>query len=463
MLTGQPQAFRLESHPTTVRPHWYALGAVGIGVAGLLLLPRRSPPVSSHRETVKVQDLPSQVDGEVELFKTELGRVVVRSLRDRRANVPHFHRHAHETWLPLDEAEATWSEGGRLTHARLSAGQALYTPPYSISAWKNGALVLGFVAAPEDEPTYVEAVQNAADGVRIEAEPKWMLEKLERIAVPARHQLGPYSREVAVYVISGRGELRADGVHEIGPRQLAWIAGGTVVEVAAKTLLTLLVFDPARTTVSPILKEGIKQYSQDDEELVIRDFFRDRRNGFFVDVGAGHYQRFSTTFYLEERLGWSGVAIDALSEWADDYRKHRKRTTFVNALITDKARGPQTFYRADDFPEASAVSKQLAEEQAKEFSDSGTVSERAVPSSTLDAVLERQGVQAIDFLSMDIEEHEPAALAGFDIDRYHPELVCIEAHPAVRDALWQYFRRHGYVRQDQYLAWDSSNWYFAKR
>jgi FkbM family methyltransferase len=211
------------------------------------------------------------------------------------------------------------------------------------------------------------------------------------------------------------------------------------------------------------LKEGTKLYSQDDEELVIRDFFRDSHDGFFLDVGAGHWKRDSTTLYLEERLGWSGVSIDALAEYAEDYRLHRKRTTFVNRLITDKPRGLQKFYRAEAYPEVSSVSKQLAEQQGRELADSGTVRELEVPSSTLDEVLDGLGVKAIDFLSMDIEEHEPAALAGFDIERFHPAFVCVEAHPTVRDALWRYFRRHGYVRQDQYLAWDSANWYFARR
>jgi FkbM family methyltransferase len=417
---------------------------------------------------VRVLDLPATVDGEAELFATELGRVLVRSVPDRRA---HFHRHAHEMWLPLGDAEAIYRQGERWVRTRLSARQLLYAPPYAMHAWAAPALLLGFVAAPEDAPVYVDEsdtrLRDAADAVPLDlagaGTARWLLDKLERVTVTTTHKLGPYARDAAVYVVSGRGELRAETVHPVAPRQLAVVAAGGAVELAASSPLTLLVFDPARSTVSSILKEGTKRYSQDDEELIIRDFFRDRQGGFFVDVGAGHYQRFSTTFYLEEQLGWSGVAIDALSEWADDYRKHRKRTSFVNALITDKARGLQTFYRADDFPEVSAVSKELAEAQARAFSDSGTVSERTVPTSTLDAVLERQGVQAIDFLSMDIEEHEPAALAGFDIDRFHPELVCIEAHPAVRDALWQYFRRHGYVRQDQYLAWDSANWYFAKR
>jgi FkbM family methyltransferase len=447
--------------------YWVAAAVLlGSGAVGLLLhLAPRAPASRAASPRVRVLDLPAAGEGEVELFANELGRVLLRTVPDRRAR---FHRHAHQMWLPLEEAEVTYSQGARWARTRLAARQFLYTPPYAMHSWAERARLLVFIAAPEDDPTWVDEgdarLRDAADAVPIDlagtGSARWMLDKLERITVTKTHELGPYSRDAVLYVVDGRGEL---GGRSVGPRQLAVVAAGARVELVPASPLTAIVFDPARTTVSPILKEGTKRYSQDDEELVIRDFFRDRRSGFFVDVGAGHYQRFSTTFYLEEQLGWSGIAIDAQSEWGDGYREHRKRTTFVNALITDKARGPQKFYRADDFPEVSAVSKQLAEAQAREYADSGAVSERTVVTSTLDAVLERRGVKAIDFLSMDIEQHEPAALAGFDIDRFHPELVCIEAHPAVRDALWQYFRRHGYLRQDQYLAWDSSNWYFARR
>jgi FkbM family methyltransferase len=436
-----------------------------LGSVGLRLHLRHGVAPAKREEPtrIRVLDLPFTVDNEVELFATEFGRVLVRSVGDRQARSLHFHRHAHEVWLALSDAEATYSEKTRWTHTRLSSGQLLYTPPYAMHAWQGGELLV-FVAAPQDDPEYIETVdprlRDAADAVRLDLgeAAKWMLDKLEMISVTGTQKLGPFTRDAAIYVIAGRGQLRSDQVHA---RQLIWVAAGGSVEVIAVSPLRLLVFDPARTTVSPILKEGTKRYSQDDEELVIRDFFRDRKGGLFVDVGAGDYQRYSTTFYLEEQLEWSGVAIDALSEYADGYRQHRKRTTFVNALISDKARGPQKFYRAEGFPEVSSVSKSLAEKQAKEFSDSGVVTERTVPVSTLDAVLERLGVKEIDFLSMDIEEHEPQALAGFDIERFVPALVCIESHPAVRDAIWHYFRQHGYVRQDQYLAWDSANWYFA--
>ena len=62
---------------------------------------------------------------------------------------------------------------------------------------------------------------------------------------------------------------------------------------------------------------------------------------------------------------------------------------------------------------------------------------------------------------MDIEEPEPAALAGFDIERFRSELVCIEASPSIQAAILGYFRQHGYVRIDRYLEFDYVNWYFT--
>ena len=51
-----------------------------------------------------------------------------------------------------------------------------------------------------------------------------------------------------------------------------------------------------------ILGTEKKLYSQFDEELIIRDFFQDRRGGFFLDVGAAWPLRNNNTYYLEKHL-----------------------------------------------------------------------------------------------------------------------------------------------------------------
>jgi hypothetical protein len=81
---------------------------------------------------------------------------------------------------------------------------------------------------------------------------------------------------------------------------------------------------------------------------------------------------------------------------------------------------------------------------------------------TLNELLDEHGITKVDFLSLDIEQGEPAALAGFDIERFQPELVCVEASPPVRSQLSEYFERHGYERIDAYVDYDL-NWYFRRK
>ena len=88
----------------------------------------------------------------------------------------------------------------------------------------------------------------------------------------------------------------------------------------------------------------------------------------------------------------------------------------------------------------------------------GTVS---VPTTTLNHVLDQAGIASLDFASIDIELHEPQALAGFDIQKYAPALACIEAHPEVRQAILDYFHAHGYVVVGKYLRMDPKNLYFT--
>jgi hypothetical protein len=97
------------------------------------------------------------------------------------------------------------------------------------------------------------------------------------------------------------------------------------------------------------------------------------------------------------------------------------------------------------------------------FIEGHKAEKREVPTIKLDDVLAKLDVARIDFFSLDIELWEPHALAGFDIEKYRPSLVCIEAHPPVRGDILKYFAAHGYRRLDQYLLFDTWNWYFVPR
>lgn len=200
---------------------------------------------------------------------------------------------------------------------------------------------------------------------------------------------------------------------------------------------------------------GPAKYSYNAEEWIVRDFFRERRNGIFADVGAADARQGSNTYYLESKLGWSGIAVDALEEYRDSYTRFRPRTRFVVAFASDVAEGHQTLYVSPTRTESSSFLEPFAAFYAR-----SPLTKREVPTVRLTDLLDDAGVSHIDFLSLDIELAEPKALAGFDIERFRPALVCVEAHPPIRQILLDYFTQHGYTLVAKYLVADITNFYF---
>jgi hypothetical protein len=90
------------------------------------------------------------------------------------------------------------------------------------------------------------------------------------------------------------------------------------------------------------------------------------------------------------------------------------------------------------------------------------ISKQKIRTITLNKLLEANRVAKIDFLSMDIEGGELAALNGFDIEKYKPRLICIEFQKEQESQLLAYFAQHGYERIDAYLPFDHYNWYFRR-
>jgi FkbM family methyltransferase len=200
---------------------------------------------------------------------------------------------------------------------------------------------------------------------------------------------------------------------------------------------------------------GSARNSQWHEEWIVRDFFNDRRGGVFVDVGASHYKRFSNTYYLETELGWSGVAIEPQVRFAEEYSRYRPRTTFVPFFVSDTSNDQAILHVPPTDLFVASQSREFAESYG---GDSVALS---TETTTLDDVLARSGIEHLDFLNMDIELAEPAALRGFSIERYRPALVSIEAHQPVRQQILDYFARNGYVVLGRYLRADNHNLWFA--
>ncbi|MBX2877817.1 MAG: FkbM family methyltransferase [Saprospiraceae bacterium] len=201
--------------------------------------------------------------------------------------------------------------------------------------------------------------------------------------------------------------------------------------------------------------KGRSYYSRKAEELIIRSFFRDRKKGFFLDVGCAWPIAYSNTFFLEKHLGWSGIALDANPANKIAWKKYRPKSSLCTFIVTDHSGAIGKFYKAGG----------VGSTQKERLVMNKTVrgKEIELPTITLSQLLSDKGIEKIDFLTMDIEESELKALAGFDIERFRPDLVCIERTKRNKEKVLAYFEAHHYIMLEEYKPLDISNWYFVPK
>lgn len=252
-------------------------------------------------------------------------------------------------------------------------------------------------------------------------------------------------------------------------RRITWIAVG--VAIGASLMASVFVVRRVvlnRTKVANVVPPPVEaeeaflyrtygptKYSQSVEEWIVRDFFRDKRDGTFLDVGAADYADGSNTWFLENKLHWSGVAIDAQEQYRRGYEEHRPRSRFFAVFVSDHSNERVRLFLSAMSPFVASKDQRFTDQFGR---NTGVVE---VSTITLDDLLSSLHVNGIDFMSMDIELSEPEALAGFDIERYRPALVCVEAHRQVRQQILDYFAAHEYVVAGKYLRVDPLNLWFV--
>ena len=166
-------------------------------------------------------------------------------------------------------------------------------------------------------------------------------------------------------------------------------------------------------------------FKPDREVALVRDFFDNKPDGFFVEVGANDPKKDSQSWHLEE-TGWSGILVEPLPDLAAELRRVRKAQVFEFACSSPNRAGEVMRLHVagpfSSFDPHLAVTGMRADEVIN------------VTVRTLDEVLtEGQAAKPIDLLSVDVEGHEIDVLRGFDFAQWKPRLILLEDHVSSLD------------------------------
>jgi FkbM family methyltransferase len=165
-------------------------------------------------------------------------------------------------------------------------------------------------------------------------------------------------------------------------------------------------------------------FSQAGEDYNIRNFFREKKNGFYVDIGAFHPFNISNTAYFYLFENWHGINIDARPGNSELFDRHRPRDINLE-LAVGSANEATTYYLIDDTSSMNSFSKPFLESHE---APSRVAREIPMTFASLEEILDRHlpRGQAIDFLNIDVEGMEIAVLASNACDKYRPTLIVAE-------------------------------------
>ena len=174
-------------------------------------------------------------------------------------------------------------------------------------------------------------------------------------------------------------------------------------------------------------------YAQNFEDVILRRVFLDRKDGFYIDVGAMDPVVESVTKFFYDQ-GWSGINIEPNEWFYNKLAEERPRDINLNVALGEREES-RTLYVFRQYGIST-----FDESNRDRFVRKGYESEdKTVKVTTLAAVCrEYVTTRQIDFLKVDCEGWEKLALDGADWEQFRPIVLIVEAtEPGTEIPSWQ--------------------------
>ena len=162
-------------------------------------------------------------------------------------------------------------------------------------------------------------------------------------------------------------------------------------------------------------------YSYGGVDSLILDIFKNKKKGFYLDIGCGHPIKNNNTYLLNKK-GWHGINIDLDKENIKLFNDFRKNDLNLAVAVSDKE-GESDLYFYHEKSALNTLSKKNAD-----FQKANITSIKKIKTQTINKIIENSPYrdQEIDFLSIDVEGSEIAILKNFNFRKYSPKVIVVE-------------------------------------
>jgi len=178
-------------------------------------------------------------------------------------------------------------------------------------------------------------------------------------------------------------------------------------------------------------KKTIKSYSQCGQEQYVLNYFNNKENGTFIELGGLDGIRHSNTYKLEKQYYWKGLIIEPSPSLYEELKENRGVFT-ENILVGESKKENIDFLYIDDKTKCIGLqgipenyNKQHMKRINRELGDHKSQLIK-LNMDTLQSLCDKYNLVDIDYLSLDVEGSELKVLQGIDFTHLNIKMIGVE-------------------------------------
>jgi FkbM family methyltransferase len=195
--------------------------------------------------------------------------------------------------------------------------------------------------------------------------------------------------------------------------------------------------------------------SQLSQDLSVVKFYNEKRNGYFIEIGASDGITLSNTYLLETQYNWKGICVEPIPSNYEKLVIIRPNSICCNDAVYNNTGSTVNFDIANNSDLFSGISDYIDCHKKKVDANKTTIQVKTI--SLVDLLDKFSAPAFVEYLSLDTEGSEYEILKNFNFNKYTFGLIDVE-HNYIeprRTQIKELLLSNGYVYIGQ-NKWDDS-------
>jgi len=164
--------------------------------------------------------------------------------------------------------------------------------------------------------------------------------------------------------------------------------------------------------------------SQLGQDFEVIKFYNNKKNGYFIEIGASDGIQLSNTYLLEKKYNWKGICCEPIPERFRSLVVNRPNSICFNEAVYSQSGLTLAFNISNNFDLLSGITEHIDKHTSTLDCNNTPIKVKTL--SLIDILDKANAPSFIEYMSLDTEGSEYEILKDFDFEKYTFGLIDIE-------------------------------------